>query len=315
MKFLILTLLLASTSSFAHGDRDWREDYAAYLSVQYDVTPMDYSKLKKQAPRLDMEFFKSSLQVLTGVTPFGDQTITNRRDTKNLDIARAFLKAEYEKLGFTAGSVTFGRGSNFLAEKKGTLSPNKVLILSSHIDSVNNRGANDNGTGTVGLLAVAKILSESNFEYTVRILGFDKEEVGLVGSDAYVATLPSTEVIIGNINFEMMGVNSRKDGAFHVIDCDKPTSMVLSSEIRNSIASLGLPLTVVKACTDRSDHASFWRKKLPAVVISENFFGGDADPCYHARCDIMDERLDYAYMGNILESVLDASEKLLKKVQ
>jgi hypothetical protein len=48
-------------------------------------------------------------------------------------------------------------------------------------------------------------------------------------------------------------------------------------------------------------------------VISENFFGGDADPCYHAKCDVMDERLDYNYMSNILSAVLDASETLLRQ--
>lgn len=108
-----------------------------------------------------------------------------------------------------------------------------------------------------------------------------------------------------------MGVNSRKDGSFHVIDCQKENSLFLSQGIRSSINKLGLPINIVKACTDRSDHASFWRNKLPAVVISENFFGGDADPCYHAKCDIVDERLDYSYMGNILEAVLDATEQIL----
>ena len=159
---------------------------------------------------------------------------------------------------------------------------------------------------------MAQELAKNNYAYTVRVLGFDKEETGLVGSDAYVASLQNKSNIIGNINFEMMGVNSRKDGSFHVIDCQKATSVAISNEIRSSIANLGLPLTIVKACTDRSDHASFWRHNLPAVVISENFFGGDADACYHAKCDIVDERLDYGYMGNILEAVLDATEHLLK---
>ena len=155
-------------------------------------------------------------------------------------------------------------------------------------------------------------MAKKNFAYTIRILGFDKEETGLVGSDAYVGSIATKSNIIGNINFEMMGVNSRKDGSFHVIDCQKASSVVISNEIRSSIANLGLPLTIVKACTDRSDHASFWRHNLAAVVISENFFGGDADPCYHAKCDIVDERLDYTYMGNILEAVLDATERLLR---
>jgi hypothetical protein len=311
MLALLLALgLFTSGASFAQSHlndhHDWRQDYMAYLSVEYDF-PLSYENKVQtyySTKRLDMAFFKDRLITLSN-TP-------DRRSTDNLDIARQFLKSEYEKIGFEVRFENFGGGSNFVAEKKGITSPQKVLILSSHIDSVRCKGANDNGTGTIGLLTVAQELAKNNYAYTVRVVGFDKEETGLVGSDAYVASIQNKSNIIGNINFEMMGVNSRKDGSFHVIDCQKATSVAISNEIRSSIANLGLPLTIVKACTDRSDHASFWRHNLPAVVISENFFGGDADACYHAKCDIVDERLDYGYMGNILEAVLDATEHLLK---
>lgn len=314
MKSLLLASLVAFSSAFAHEDHDWREDYLGYLSVQYEL-PTTYQKSARRGvsrKRLDMEFFKTKLAVLSGAAPYGTLSISDRKSTENLDIARSFLKEEYEKLGFTVRLETFGGGKNFVAEKLGKKDARKVLILSSHIDSVKNRGANDNGTGTIGLLAVAKELAKKDYDFTVRILGFDKEEIGLVGSDAYVAALQDKANLIGNINFEMMGVNSRKDGAFHVIDCNKTNSLFLTESIKTAIANQSLPLTVVKACTDRSDHASFWRHKLPAVVISENFFGGDADPCYHAKCDVMDERLDYNYMSNILSAVLEASEALLK---
>lgn len=306
---LVLTFTLHASASLDH---DWREDLAAYLSVEYELPyyPNMNSKMLTTS-RIDTSFFKKNLKTLTGITPFGTATIAERNVKANLDLTRDFLKSEYEKLGFSVEFHQFGNGINFIAEKKGTKTPEKVLILSSHIDSVRCLGANDNGTGTIGLLTVAKELSKNNYSSTIRILGFDKEEVGLVGSDAYAALLDKKS-IIGNINFEMMGVNSRQDGAFHVIDCDRDESLFLSQEIRNSITSLNLPLNIVKACTNRSDHASFWRKKIPAVVISENFFGGDADPCYHNKCDIMDDRLNYEYMTNILQAVLDATEKIIQ---
>ena len=297
MKTLLFTALFFSQLALAHDGHDWREDYQAYLSVSYEL-PMSYEKSRPvtvRRGRLDMNLFRQKLIDLS--------SLSDRRSKANLDLARAFLKTEYERLGFTVRFETFGAGANFVAEKKGLTHPEKVLILSSHIDTVNCKGANDNGTGTIGLLTVAQELSKQNYGSTVRILGFDKEETGLNGSDAYVAAIQEKANIIGNINFEMMGYNARKDGSFHVIDCQKPTSVILSDRIKSAIANLGLPLTVVKACTDRSDHASFWRHKLPAVVISENFFGGDADPCYHAKCDIVDDRLDYTYMANILEAV------------
>lgn len=309
MKTLLLSLLIA-LPAFAHQDKDWRQDYEAYLSVE---TEAPLKSISRSLPgRVDMEFFKEKLKVLAS---------NERKSTKGLDIARAFLKDEYEKLGFETALHPFGSGTNFIAEKKGSKNAEKVLILSSHIDSVGNAGANDDGTGTIGLLAIAKELTKKEYPYTIRILGFDREEKGLIGSDAYVATITDKANIIGDIHYEMMGYHSRNDGGFHVIDCDKPFlfnvgkaySEFLSAEIKNSIQTLGTELHVVKTCTGRSDHASFWRAKIPAIVISENFFGGDGDPCYHAKCDIVDDRLNYDYMAKILEVSLDAVEKILQK--
>ncbi len=309
---LLLSSMMLMSFAFAHDGHDWRMDYEAYLNLNYQA-PLNKSFGHLRAPkRLDMSFFKEKLEIFASV---------ERKTNKNLDVARAFLTEEYKKLGFEVSLHPFGSGTNFIAEKKGTKNPEKVLVLSSHIDSVGNKGANDNGTGTIGVLAVAKELAKNDYAFTVRVLGFDREEVGLKGSDAYVAAIAYKKAIIGNINFEMMGHNSRNDGAFHVIDCERPFfvdatglgSQVLSAKVKESIATLGLDLNVVKTCTNRSDHASFWRHKIPAIVISENFFGGDADPCYHASCDIVDERLNYGYMEKILEAVLDSTEKLLKE--
>lgn len=326
MKTLLCSLLvLSSLSAFAHEEHDWRYDTMAYLSVEQSPIPFEpvHKKNLKRNPRaavnfaetrLDMEFFKQKLEILTGEKPFtfeGEEVeISERKSTKGLDLARAFLAEEYKKLGFTVSFAPFGKGVNIIAEKLGTKTPEKVLILSSHIDSVGNRGANDDGTGTIGLLTVARELAKAEYGATIRILGFDREEVGMKGSDAYTATIKDRSQIIGNINFEMMGHHSQNDGGFHLIDCSRKDSLFLSDSIKQSISSLKLPLSVVKTCTDRSDHASFWRRNIPAVVISENFFGGDGDPCYHSRCDVMDERLNYPYMANILAAVLDATEKL-----
>lgn len=318
MKLIILAMLF-SLSTLAHEEHDWRYDYEAYLSINYEAPLIFRHKSKRLSLKLshheiDMEFFKEKLAILTGDGPYikdgKELFIKERRSQKSLDIARSFLDEEYQKLGFSTELHTFGGGVNFIAEKKGSRDPQKILILSSHIDSVGNKGANDNGTGTIGLLAVSKVLASLDLGLTIRILGFDREEVGLRGSDAYVASIAGKEEIIGNINFEMMGVNARNDGAFHVIDCRRSESLFLSEAIKSSILERNLPLSIVTACTNRSDHASFWRRNIPAVVISENFFGGDADPCYHSRCDVMDERLNYPYMKNILLSVLEAVKKL-----
>ncbi len=311
-KLILFSTLLTLTNAFAHDDHDWHHDYEAYLGVQVEAPMLPKSiKFFKAPKRVDMEYFKEALIKFASI---------ERKSNANLDISRTFLAEEYKKIGFEVSLHPFSTGTNFVAEKKGIKNPEKVLVISSHIDSVGNKGANDNGTGTIGALVVARELAKKDYDFTVRVLGFDREENGLKGSDAYVAAIVDKKAIIGNINFEMMGFHSKNDGSFHLIDCDKPflwnvakaSSEVISNEMKKSIETLGLDLTVVKTCTGRSDHASFWRHNIPAVVISENFFGGDADPCYHARCDVVDERMNYDYMAKILEAVLDTTEKFLK---
>lgn len=326
MKLTCLLLLLTLPQlALAHGDLDWSTDTLGFLSYQQELS-LPWKGLSRPAPgRLDMAFFREKLAVLSGAKPLmidgRSVLIKERKSSAGLDAARAFLKQEYEALGFAVSFAPFSGGVNFVAEKLGTADPEKVLIVSSHIDSVGNAGANDDGTGTIGLLTVAKELARTNHGKTIRVLGFDREETGLQGSAAYAAGLPNKADVIGDIHFEMMGYNGKKDGAFHVIDCNSSifggnrpveNSLFLSAEMKKSIAALGLDLTVTKACTDRSDHSSFWKNKIPAIVISENFFGGDGDPCYHAACDVQDERLDYDYMAKILEALLDTAEKLAR---
>ncbi|MEX1098950.1 MAG: M28 family peptidase, partial [Bacteriovoracaceae bacterium] len=194
---------------------------------------------------------------------------------------------------------------NFIAVKKGKAADPKLLILSSHTDSVCNAGANDNGTGTIAALAIAKEIAQMELAHTVMFVGFDLEEKGLVGSKHFVSKLSQRDKkrLIGNINLEMMGTNSKQDGVFHVIDCDRADSNFITDRVAANIQKNGINLQINEACTTRSDHASFWSAGLPAVVASENFFGGDGDRCYHAPCDVVDERLDFTYMANIAKAM------------
>lgn len=305
-------------SAFAHDDRDWRTEYLSYLYLDYQFP----QSVEEPKFRINVPFYKEKLAVLTGMSPVPgtQEKILERKSIKRLDLARTFLKNEFESLGFKVNLHYFGNGTNIIAEKLGTKSPEKILIVSAHIDSVGNAGANDDGTGVIGMLAIAKELSKKTYDYTIRFVGFDREEKGMAGSEVYAATLQNKSDIIGNINLEMLGHNSKKDGAFHIIDCDsilfanrapKYGSDKLSAVMKEVIISLKLDLTVVRTCTGRSDHASFWKNKMPAIVISENFFGGDPDPCYHASCDVMDERINYPYIQKILEATLSTVEILI----
>lgn len=79
---------------------------------------------------------------------------------------------------------------NIIVEIPGRTHPNDILIFSSHFDAVpRSPGADDDGTGTVALLEMARLLKDQQMQRTLRLIFFNLEEVGLVGSRAYVESI------------------------------------------------------------------------------------------------------------------------------
>lgn len=265
---------------------------------------------------IDESFLRTKLAQYSGeesVTIDGKATtIKERGSAGGRRAARAFLAQEYRALGFTVSEDAYGSGANFVAEKAGS-DPSKVLIVSAHLDSMSNAGADDDGTGTISALALANAVKDMNLRHTLRVVGFDEEERGLLGSSAYVRTLRTRGELtnlIGVLNLEMTGFDGDNDGAVHVIDCNENTSATLTAQVMAGVGREGVALRKADACTNRSDHAAFWRYSVPAIVVSQNFFGGDSNPCYHRSCDKMD-KVNFSYMKNITTAVTSAAIAIL----
>ena len=269
---------------------------------------------------ISAEFLSEKLNEFTGEVAVRidgrRQVLSERATDEGLQRARAWLRQQYTDLGFVISEQGGWGGTNFIAEKPGQ-KPGQVVIVSSHMDAVDGvPGADDDGAGTITALAVARALAPQTFRHTLRIVAFDQEELGLVGSSEYVAYLQSrgeAKRVIGDIQLEMTGYNPHKRNNFHVIDCNKKHSRALSTLVMEAVELQDLPLARVAACTDASDHASFWSIHRPAIVISENFFGGDGNPCYHSSCDRVD-LLDFDYMAAIGQAAGAAAAALLEPV-
>lgn len=268
---------------------------------------------------IDSELLKEHNAVLSGEKAIDSQgtTIKERKKETSKKLARNFLRAEYEKLGYivTEDKFVYGdySGANLVAEKKGLDSG--FIIVSAHLDTVSSPGADDDASGLVTSLAIARSLANTELKYGVRFVAFDFEEVGLVGSKSYAQQLKESNQInqlLGVFNVEMTGYNPKGNSAIHIIDCDENTSPQLTKLVQSAIQSQGLSLKRVDACTNRSDHASFWMYNRPAVVVSENFFGGEGNPCYHRSCDLA-EKLDFKYMSQIAQALLGAIASMVAR--
>jgi len=161
-------------------------------------------------------------------------------------------------------------GSNVVATRAG--GP-QTLVIGAHIDSVAaGPGANDNASGTAVVLELARVMANRETPYTLKFIGFDAEEIGLVGSNYYVSQLPETErrAIVGMINLDMVGVGteSRVGGS---------PSMVRLAQAAG--AASGLRLGEMGEA-GASDHASFIRAGAPGLFIYRS-----NDPNYHSPND------------------------------
>ena len=284
------------------------------------TTKKSMSKLFNDVPKIniDASYLLTKLKEFSGILPTkldGKKVTLGERYSKaGKKLARQFLAKEYSELGYEVREHEFGnffKGVNFIAEKKG--SGPSFYMVTSHYDTVRTVGADDDGSGVIAGLVIAKALRDINHEFGIRFVAFDLEERGLLGSKAYASFLESEtkmDDMLGLIQLEMLGWDGDNDAKFHVIDCDENTSPEITETVLNTIKQLDIKLIQNKACTNRSDHAAFWRYNKPAIVISQNFFGDDSNPCYHRSCDVF-EKINLPYLQAITNATANSMLKLI----
>ncbi|RJY07900.1 Zn-dependent exopeptidase M28 [Parashewanella spongiae] len=127
--------------------------------------------------------------------------------------SKEWLINQYKQLGLTALVQPFThkfrnkkiQSANVEIEIKGR--SNKTIIVGAHYDSIQDGsgslGFTDNASGAIALLGLANALKEKTLPFTVRLISFGAEEVGLLGSKAYVKDNQSRlNNVIGMINLD-----------------------------------------------------------------------------------------------------------------
>lgn len=117
-----------------------------------------------------------------GVKEPGTVAIDNTKDW----ILNRYQDLDYTEIETQAFTVYGEPTSNIIITKIGSVYPNTFLIIDGHYDTVYGPGTNDNGSGTVLLLELARLLKDVNTEYSIKFIHFSGEEEGLIGSQYYV---------------------------------------------------------------------------------------------------------------------------------
>ena len=153
----------------------------------------------------------SSPNILSDLTTFENFGVKNVGSTA-LGNAQNWIKTRYQNLGYTdiveqpfsyGGNTT----NNIIITKTGSVYPNTYLIIDAHYDTINGTGTNDNGSGTVLIMELARLLKNINTEYSIKFIHFSGEEDGLIGSNYYVnnTVIPENLDILLVLNIDEVG--------------------------------------------------------------------------------------------------------------
>lgn len=222
------------------------------------------------------------------------------------DLARTNIFDQFDNFGldpyldpFQYNSTTY---YNVVATHQGTTRPEDIYILGAHFDSVNNPGADDNGSGTAGVLEAARVLSQYEFEATMVFIAFDREEQGLFGSRAY-AQAHTDDNIMGMISLDMIAYNG--SGSDQARIYGRTGSATLKQSLIEAISIYGNGLDAADAGTlGASDHAPFQDEGFQAVLLIEDDVW--ENPFYHTLNDSVDSigYIDYAYASNMVRGTV-----------
>ena len=140
-------------------------------------------------------------------------------------------------------------------------------------------GADDNASGTAGLLELAhKILTrKSHLKRSILLIAFDAEEKGLLGSKHFI-NQPTINLdnIVTMINLDMIG--RLKDSTLIVGGVG--TSPMFEPLLDSLILKTSMKLNKTNAGWGPSDHASFYKKDIPVL-----FFNSGTHEQYHTPKD------------------------------
>jgi hypothetical protein len=203
------------------------------------------------------------------------------------------------------------RTENVLGYLEGTDKKDELIVITAHYDHIGvssrtegdriNNGADDDGSGTVAVMALAKAFAQAKKEghgprRSILFMTVTAEEIGLLGSQYYSDNpiFPLSNTVV-NLNIDMIGRRDpqHKESApyVYVIGSDKLSSELhaLSESTNKTYTNLIFDYTYndqnhPDRLYYRSDHWNFARKDIPIIF----YFDGIHDD-YHRPSDEVDK--------------------------
>lgn len=326
-------------ANIAPGDDkiiEW--DYSAYASAMPDFRLM---LVADDGQPVDIQAIVNSVDStrLYGDLAFMEGIRHRTTGAWKLQQTKDFIRYQFQDNGLLTDSQSFTfsgyKALNIIGKRIGASEEAVTYILDGHYDSVDDApGADDNASAVAGMLEAMRLLAPYSFKKSIKFIGFDLEEDGLVGSARYTQTgIPAGETTAGVINFEMIGYYTEAPNtqetplgfallfpvAYGQLEADMFRGNFItnvgggnSTSLANSYANFAaqyvpelkvitLQPTVFVPDLSRSDHASFWAKNIPAIMLTDGAEFRNEN--YHTPYDKI-ETLNFTFMSNVVKAAI-----------
>jgi len=293
----------------------------AFFEFLFSRAPEKYTELKRKAAAQEPlpSFALAGVTLTFNVDP--EYQIVRTQLTHNVvgvvegrdpQLKRTFVAfgAHYDHVGYAEGEMTRTDGGARRAAAPGR-------VTEGHEDDRIWNGADDDGSGTVALMALARAFAEGpKPARSLLFVWHAGEERGLWGS-RYFADYPAVPIdaIVAQLNIDMIGRNrddkASESNTVYLVGSDR-----ISTELHNlnraANAALQRPLTLNYEFNDpsdleqlyfRSDHYSYAAKGIPVIFFTT---GLHAD--YHANTDEV-SKIEFEKLARITQLVYETGER------
>jgi Peptidase family M28 len=290
------------------------DDFYEFLFTGSGTTYADYkAKVDKQEPLPRVDLKNVSIKVNVDASYDIVQTRLTRNVVGIVEGSDPGLKdsyvlfgAHYDHIGYqeTQRSAAFAGGNNAggcTGQTRETPRPGDII----------NNGADDDGSGTVAVMAIAKAFAlGAKPKRSVMFVWHAGEEAGLLGS-RYMADYPEVPLdkVSAQLNIDMIGRNrcdlESEANTVYIVGSDR-----ISTELHNlnedANASLSRPMTMDYEMNDpadpesiytRSDHYSYASKGIPII-----FYTTGLHRDYHYLTDEV-SKIEFPKMSHIAQLV------------
>ncbi|MFA7361058.1 MAG: M28 family peptidase [Candidatus Kapaibacterium sp.] len=226
--------------------------------------------------------------------------------------AAQYLFEKFQSFGLSVRYQVGDTNSvNVIARKTGTRFPNQKIVIGAHYDNIiwpvlpqpldTVHGADDDGSGIVALLEMARLTAGMSFEYTIEFAAWDNEEIGLYGSRFYSdSAYINGDSIKTYINIDMIAYNYLNTNTFHA---GGDSNSVFFNSLFNVYKTRYIPnynLNFKNASYYGSDNNSFINNKFRTFCLSEYQIG--VNPNYHKLTDNF-ENANMTYCRDVIKPI------------